>query len=307
MAANGAPGGDGTAGRDGLAIFTISYAGDLPLCRALCASIDRLMPKVTHYLAVDRADRALFAELAAPNRVFLATEDFAPELRPVSLGRRRLWLNPFGPPVRGWIFQQFVKLAAVARLPHEAVTIIDSDAVFVRPLERARLIRDGRVRLYRIPGGGRSPEHVRWHAVARAMLGLPGEGYTGADYISTAVTWRPEVVRALIARMNRVGWLPWRTALSWRLRFSEYVLYGVFAEHVAGPHRDLVFHDATDICHCSWHYDIGVESDRHAFVAGLRPDHAAVLIQSNLRLPQEARERLMRGLLAASGAREGSA
>lgn len=277
------------------ALFTISWAGDLAACRDLCASIDRVSPGTPHYLVVDRVDAALFAPLAGGARRLIVADDVMRDMRQITFRGRRWWLTPYGPPVRGWIYQQLVKLAVVADLPHAAVTLIDSDAVLVRPLSPARLLRDGRTRLFRAPGMGQGAEHVKWHRVARRVLGLPDGGYTGADYISTGVTWRPEVVRALLTHIRAATRLPWRMALSWRFRFSEYILYGVFAEHVPGPHRDRVFFDADDLCHGSWHYDLDAAEGRRAFLDGLQPHHAVVLVQSNLRLPEAERRALTAG------------
>ncbi len=276
-----------------VALFTISYAGDVEMCRALCASVDRLAPQARHYLAIDRVDRALFEPMLRPGRELIETESLLPEFRQTTLLGRRVWLTPYGPPVRGWILQQMVKLEAVSRLQEEAVVIVDSDAVLVRPLDPARLLRDGRTRLYRAPGAGQAPGHRVWHRVAARVLGLPPSDYFGADYITTAVTWRPEVVRALLARIRGATRLPWRMALSWRFRFSEYILYGVFAEHAPGPQRDRVFFDDADLCHCSWHYDLDDPAQAQAFVADLRDDHAAVLIQSNLGMDDETRAALL--------------
>jgi len=277
-----------------MALFTKSYAGDFSLCARLCASIDRHMPDMRHYLVVDRADAALFAPLATGRRELLCSEDFVPELLRTNLFGRRLWLTPYGPPVRGWIQQQLVKLAVTATLPEKAVVLVDSDVTFVRPLPREAALRDGRTRLYRAPGAGQQEGHRIWHRVAARVLGLPRRDYFGADYIANAVTWRPEVVRAMLDRIRRKTWLPWRMALSWRFRFSECILYGVFAEFVAGDHQDLLFADDMDLCQSSWHYDLDTPDGRAAFLDGLAPHHAAVLIQSNLNLAEAERDALFR-------------
>lgn len=268
-----------------VALFTKSYAGDFSHCARLCASIDRHMPDVPHYLVVDRVDAPRFAPLVTGRRVLLISEDYLPELFQTSLLGRRLWLTPYGPPVRGWIQQQLAKLAVVATLPEPAIVLVDSDVAFVRPLPREAVLRGGKTWLYRAPGAGQSPNHKKWHRVAARVLGLPRRDYFGADYIINPVAWRPEVVRALLARISAVTRLPWRMALSWRFRFSECILYGVFAEHVAGAHQDLLFPDAHHLCHCSWNYDLDTDAGRRAFIDGLEPHHSAVLIQSNLLLP----------------------
>ena len=282
------------------ALLTVSFRRDLALSEVLCETIDRLMPGVSHYLVVDACDFRDFQPLQASNRIILPSELFFPATMALNALGRRWRLSLLAPPIRGWIYQQIVKLAVVAALDHEAVTIIDSDAVLVRPIETERVLRGGRTRLYRAAGGGRTSEHIRWHEAAADLLGLPRRGYFGADYISTAVTWRPTVVRALLAELDRRSWLPWRSALGWRWRFAEYILYGVFAEHVPGPHQNEVFFDADDICHCSWHYDLSTSEGAAAFRSGLTQRHAAVLIQSNLTLAAETRSDLLRSFTAGS-------
>lgn len=276
-----------------IALLTVTYAGDLELCRRLCDSIDRHMPGIRHYLVIDRVDRGLFAPLVSANRVLVETEDLLPELFQTRILGRRVWLTPYGPPVRGWILQQLAKLALTSRLDEKVVVVTDSDAVFVRPLTRDAVLRDGRTRFYHAPGAAQLPPQMKWHRIAARVLGLQPRDYFGADYISTAVPWRPEIVRALLARIRRTTWMPWRMALSWRFRFSEYILYGVFVDHVTGHHQDLVFHADADLCHCSWHYDLDDPAQRQAFIDDLGPHHAAVLIQSNLRLAEDKRAALM--------------
>jgi hypothetical protein len=282
------------------ALFTISFRRDRELSEALCRTIDQLMPQTPHYLVIDACDYTEFRHLRRPSRVILPSEIFFPGTKAIDALGRRWRLSLLAPPIRGWIFQQIIKLAAVAALEHDAVTIIDSDAVLVRPIEIDRVLREGRTRLYRVAGEGRTPLHVRWHEAAAGLLGLRRQGYFGADYISTAVTWRPAVARALVSRLEERSWLPWRSVLGWRWRFAEYILYGVFAEYVPGPHRDQVFFDAEDLCHCSWHYDLATPEGVAAFRNGLSPRHAAVLVQSNLSLPAETRSALLRGFEAAS-------
>jgi hypothetical protein len=58
--------------------------------------------------------------------------------------------RPF-PPVRGWILQQVIKLAAVAASGDDAVLVVDSDVEFVRPFTAEMFVRDGRVRFFRKP------------------------------------------------------------------------------------------------------------------------------------------------------------
>ena len=51
----------------------------------------------------------------------------------------------------------------------------DSDLVFIRPVSVDTFAPGGLVRLYRKDDGvdDSLPRHLRWHAVARELLGLP--------------------------------------------------------------------------------------------------------------------------------------
>lgn len=279
-----------------VALFTKSYAADLELCRRLCASIDRHMPETTHYLAIDRVDEPLFAPLASERRKLIISEDYLPGFLQMQWSGRRFWLSLHALPLRGWVQQQLVKLAAIAALPERAVTMLDSDAVLLRPIPQQAVLRDGRTRLYIAPGEGRMPSHLRWHRVAARALGLPDTDYFGADYIITAVTWRPEVVRALLARIAETAGTTWLRALSRRLHLSECILYGVFCNHVAGPHQALIFEDRVNLCHANWGFDMSDEAGRRAMVEALQPHHAAVVIQSNLGLDLETHDAMIAAL-----------
>lgn len=58
----------------------------------------------------------------------------------------------------------------------EAVVVMaDSDLVFIRPVNVGAFAPSGRARLYRLDDGvgDTLPRHLRWHAVAHDLLGMP--------------------------------------------------------------------------------------------------------------------------------------
>lgn len=281
---------------DNLALVTVTFRRDMALFERLCASIDRHAPDFTHHVVIDRIDRPCFARFESERRRVIDLETLFPRFVATSLFGRRLLLSLKTMPLRGWIVQQLAKLAYVAQLPDRAAMVIDSDAEFLARLRMEEVIRDGRVRLYHAPGAGDLSGHRRWHRVAARALGLAETDYFGADYISTGVTWSPAVVRALLDRLERVGGRSWMSVLGRHLYSSEYILYGVFCEHVPGPHQALIFTEDFDLCHCSWHYNLAAETGRAAFIGDLKPDHRLALIQSNLGLGVEERDRLMTAL-----------
>lgn len=276
-------------------LVTVTYRGDLGPFRDLCASVDKHMPDVEHHVLVDRSDLGVFAEFSGPKRKIVDCATVLPIYHELNLARKRVWLRwPFKV-VRGWIYQQLAKIGYVQSLDCDAAVIVDSDAVVIRSLEHSDLFDGDAVKLYRRPDhpSGPADQSARWHDAASRALGLPPRGYTGADYISTAVIWSPEVLRNAIKRIEAVSGQSWDRVLSRFFRFSEYVIYGVFCDHVQGPHQDRIARTEAELCHCSWHYDLSTPTGRAQFAAGLESHHRAVLIQSNLGLSEEARRAVL--------------
>ena len=276
-------------------LVTVTYSGDLGPFRDLCASVDKHMPDVEHHVLVDRSDLEVFAEFSGPNRRIVDCSGLLPSYRELNIARKRVWLRwPFKV-VRGWIYQQLAKIGYVHSLDCDAAVIVDSDAVFIRAIEQSDLFDGDAVKLYRRPDhpSGPADQSAQWHDAASRALGLPTRGYTGADYISTAVISSPEVLRNAVKRIEAVWGQPWDRVLSRFFRFSEYVIYGVFCDHVRGPHQDRIARTEAELCHCSWHYDLSAPTGRAQFAAGLESHHRAVLIQSNLGLGPEARRAVL--------------
>lgn len=273
-------------------LVTKTYRGDLSAFTDLCRSIDQFMPDVRHVVLHDRRDREMIAAFAGPQRELVDCNDLLPGLREVTIAGRTVWWRAPFFPVRGWIYQQLAKIAAVALLNEDAAVLIDSDARFVSPIRHEHLFDGDRVRLFHRPGAPSGPvaESPKWHNVASQALGLTQRGYTGADYISNAVIWSPAVVRQMIERIERATGDAWFDPLIRPRRFSEYVLYGVFCEHVAGKHKELFSLAEGELAHCSWHYDFGSDEEIDRFVAEFDESKIAVLIQSNLSLSDAKRE-----------------
>ena len=232
-----------------LTILTISFSGDFELCKLLCETVDRFVPRdVAHVLAVPRSDLALFAPLCNDRRSLVVQEDYLPRwLRKVPLPsprwrkwlflpRRDVFLALPGRLLRGWIVQQILKLACVASISSDGVLLVDSDAAFVRPLTRDHLFVGDRLRLEQFPGGVDAiAEQQVWYDEARSLLGLTG-AIDGPrhGYIQCAVVWSPRNVRALLAHIEKIKGINWQRAIASGKDFSEYILYGVFCEKILG-------------------------------------------------------------------------
>ena len=285
-----------------MAVITKSFAPDFELCAALNSSVlDNSPGTVRHHIIVPRSDLELFGRLAGSRTHICCEADFLPGTFvrvpfcniTVNLGR------PV-PPVRGWIQQQVVKLAAIAASEDDAVLVVDSDVEFVRPFTAEMFVRDGNVRFYCKPNqiDKRLPRHMTWHRVARTFLGLPPAEPPYSDYISSPLAWNPTIVRRMLTRVEATTGRPWPTAVAGQLDFSECVLYGVFVDAVIGAPANAFASDDS-LCLVYWQ-DTALNPDSAArFVRGVRPTDVAAVIQSNSRTPLAVREAAFAALRAA--------
>jgi hypothetical protein len=290
-------------------ILTLSYNRDFGCCRMLCDSIDRFAPKnVAHRLFVPTPDQPLFAPLADARRgIGSQDRDLLPRwlwklptpnprLRDfLRLPRRNIYLSPYGRPVRGWIAQQMMKIAACAQSPTEIIMHIDSDGVLIRPLTTDMLARpDGTVRFYRNPHKEVHATHTLWRETACRLLGLSPDSIDAGDYIGLCVVWRRSIVRRMIARIEEVGGADWRKILARTPDFSEYTLYGMFVESLGVEAAGHFVADESQV-HGIWTVDEEptCPAEETAFVEALQRRHIACLIQSTMTMNFEKRRDLL--------------
>lgn len=222
-----------------LSVITPSYRPDFELCRDLASSVSKFTGKaVKHFIIVPDSDRPLFDIFQGPRTNVEVVRDYLPRSM-AKIPTKNMWLNvrqPF-PPVRGWVAQQIVKLAAAAAMTTDVVLILDSDVLLIRPVSAATFAPEGMLELFELPGGvdASLPRHRLWHAAARRMLGLPVVNLEVLpDYICWPCAWSPRIVRDMLARVESVTGLPWQTAVGRELHFSEMILYGVYVRNVIG-------------------------------------------------------------------------
>jgi hypothetical protein len=272
------------------ALVTVSYAADYERC-ALLVETARRHANVPHYLVVSRADRALFSSLLGGRTRLVLIEELWP-WRLVELRRFRLWLSLYAPPMRGWILQQVVKLAAADYVGEDVLVFCDSEVAFVRPFDTSHVVDDaGRVRLFHCPGFGKTGRHLQWQRAAARLLGLAPR-FFGADYVGNIITWRRDTLLQLRARIDEQHG-DWRRAVCRRLDLSEYTLYGIFVESLlAGAGHYL---DEHHLCHALWTVDGDPTASLRNHLSTLGPSQVAVQIQSRLGIPVEIyREALLR-------------
>jgi len=273
-------------------LITCSYRPDWARCQKLMESVKRYVsPEIEHLLIVPEADRFDFSKLANDSTRIITTESILPPLFRRIPGLEKWWWTGCSLPVRGWIMQQITKLSVAAEVESDVLIFVDSDVTFIQTLQVEQFVKEGRVRLYRVPETGKKSFHLQWHRAASKMLGLPAQNYFGADYISQLVSWHRGTVLQLLERLESVRKYNWQTVLCRTLQFSEYILYGIFVEHVLQDDKNHYF-ETQDLCHCSWHYDVETELGRKQFLEGIANQHMAILIQSTRTLDLEQRSRI---------------
>lgn len=287
-------------------LITCSYSGDLEVCRMLCATVDRFAPEdVTHSLYVPRHDLPLFADLATSRRTIGAQEDLLPKWlwkvplpgpkwrARLRLPRRNVYLTPFTLPVRGWIAQQMMKIAATLRSEADIVVHVDSDAAFIRPFTASSFMVGDKTRFHKSEESAELEAHIPWYAAAGRLLGLPEADYYTTEYIDQIVVWRRTVVEAMTARIEATTGVGWAKALAKTPHLAEYVLYGVFVDHVLGIEAAGLSNQSRSLCHSRWTGDFTGPADEAAFVDSLLPDPIACAIQSTNSIGTEGRRRIL--------------
>jgi len=224
-----------------VALLTPTYGRDLELCALLCESVDRHVSSVSkHYLLVPDCDVPLFARFESERRVVLPASQFLPTwLRPLpsifQRKRRQFWWSFRAKPVSGWHVQQILKIAATISLPHQRFCVLDSDVVFFRDFDLSRFEYPNTIPLLSVADAVTSTQirHARWVETSHQLLGLPTPPLPASDFIGHIIFWDQETTRAMASKIEAVTHLDWIEALCRVREFSEYMLYGYFAQNDA--------------------------------------------------------------------------
>ena len=271
-----------------MAVITTSFATDFELCSDLNRSVLNYSPdSIHHYIIVPEADLNLFGRLAGSRTHIRCESDLLPRsfIR-VPFSKFTVNLRRPFPPVRGWILQQVIKLAAVAASEHDVVLLVDSDIEFVRPFGLETFVRDGVVRFYgRVNEINETlPRHIVWHKVARALLGLPPAQLPYTDYVSSLLAWNPAIVRRMLDRVATTTGRPWANVIAGQLHFSEWTLYGVYVDNVVGAPANSFASD-DPLCLAYWDRTPLTLDGAVDFLSGVRPTDLAAMISAKSRTP----------------------
>jgi hypothetical protein len=278
-----------------LAVITPSYAPDVELFAELHRSVLEFTSDDTiHHVFVPPGDREVFARFEGPRCHVWVRSELLPR-RYVRLPSTDVYVNyrrPW-PPLRGWVMQQTVKIAAVGLIDADALLIVDSDAVLVRPTSAESFTVDGQLCLYRVEKGVTADmtRHVIWHRVARELLGLPAPPPPPLpDYVTALTFWDPEIVRAMQRRITKVTGRDWLDAFNSQLHVSEFILYGVFVDEVLKSSPPI----NTTICHLSYNNEPWDVARAVAFADRLPPEAVGRMISAKSNTPAEARTAAIR-------------
>lgn len=289
-----------------LAVVTPTHRNDLQIFSDLHQSVLLHTEEcVKHYVIVPEADAELFAKMAGPRCIVVPEESqYSAHYRSMRAVNHILRPLPCIPshariaainvrrpfiPIRGWVMQQALKIDLSRQLDVDTILLIDSDVELVRPVDELMLRRSGRAMLYRRPGAVDSclPRHMQWHAVARRLLGLPPARFPAPDYVTSFCVWEPRVIRAMIARIEQVTGRSWMDAVTGQRTFSEWTLYGVFAEEVMKYEKEAL--TESSLCHSYWGtVPLTIESAAE-FLSRVNADDVAILIQSKTQTPRSVR------------------
>jgi hypothetical protein len=238
-----------------MVVVTPTYAPDLELFSDLHQSVLEHFPSdVRHLAIVPKRDLVLFRRFEGPRCTVFEVGDVLPR-SVLAVPFTKLWMDVRQPvpPLRGWIIQQLVKLSVADQASERIIVTADSDLVFIRPVSLATLVPDARTRLYRLDDGvGDSlSRHLRWHAVAHKLLGLPTAPPPPLpDYVSPLFVWERDVVNRMLRRIEQVTGRRWLEAVGKELHFSECTLYGVYVDQLERSEDVTV--TAESLCHANW-------------------------------------------------------
>jgi hypothetical protein len=249
-----------------VALITPSYVGDFERFSLLCDSLDRQVTGYDrHYVIVSDDDMPLFQAFNDQRRMVLPSSQFMPrwlKLAPrIKLRNgRKIWWSFRTKPVHGWHVQQILKIAAAMEMPEQRFCLIDSDNVFVRPFDVGAYAGGERSPLYlqREAIAAGAPLHANWTRNCDRLLGHAATRFPADDYIGHVIVWDKDVVRGMTNAIERATGLSWPLALCRTRAFSEYLLYGHFAQH--SPERRAEHQTTTDSLAISYWSDAPLDA-----------------------------------------------
>ncbi|MFK5986012.1 MAG: DUF6492 family protein [Pseudomonadota bacterium] len=273
-----------------ISLITPSFAPDFERCKLLCESVDKFVSNYKkHIIIVDRCDYELFKSLENSKTEIVIKEDILPKWLKKIPYAKKWWFSFKTIPVRGWIIQQIVKLSVAEFVDADVYIFADSDMVFIRPFDVNSVIKNDQLRLCSMPRKEEDYIDSRkqiWHKYAAIITGMDNSIALNRDYISQLVCWRRDTLNKLTQHLEQKHNKSWKEMLANSLDFSEYILYGIYAEHLLAENSGH-YRDVNELCYCSWHQEIHNNNELNDFLINVPQQYNSVLIQSNLNIKTE--------------------
>jgi Family of unknown function (DUF6492) len=279
----------------GFCIVTPSYAPDFERYRLLAWSIEAFAPHdVKHYTIVPKRDLRLFSQIKSKNTEIITVESILPAWIQ-RLPMMQWWLSLKHGAIRGWIIQQIIKLATAQFLNEDVFVFVDSDVAFIRPFDWQNFVRDGKVRLLRIP------EHItphtpignKWNYNACSLLNLPPVTPPVPGYIGQIITWRRDHLLDLYNHIETALGCGWIEAVCNNWNVSEYVIYGVFVDKVLQSTSGH-YHDESLLCHEYWFNKVLSDHELLSFFNRTPEEYIAVMISAKANIRVQRYENLVK-------------
>lgn len=294
-----------------LVMLTCSMARDLDLFALLAESVDRHVDdRVKHMVVVPGQQTGAFRRFENARRTVVAQEDMLPlrvwktpdalkHLAFIRKGfRRPVYFDRRLRSVRGWMLQQLIKLQFSRQAVETAVMHCDSDMAFVRTMPMMHAFPGGKPLFFRVHPSHQkiAGDHRRWLGTAASLLGAQLPTEFGGNYVENGIVWSTNAARGMAERIESVTGSALHEAILTHPTISEYYLYGVYLDLVAGT--DAVTPAAFPICRSLWSVRDGETMSAEAAASRMRPGDVAVAIQSTVDLSIEARQTFLHGLEA---------
>ena len=263
------------------ALVTPSYWMDVERCRFLLETAERWVPAdVRHYLVIAKRDLPLFRPMLTRRTSLIIVEDIIPRWLFRVPGLRRFWISLRTRPVKNWILQQIVKLSVPAAVTEDVLLYADSDMFFIAPFDPRSFERDGNVPLFAETGQrGLIPCNDAWQVVCSNLLGIPPQQDFDVNYVGQLIWWRRLNALAAVQRVQEIGGKPWQQAIAPLSGFSEYILYGLYADQILGA-KSGHWHDPVIRTLCHWETAPLGPTDLETFKGKREPFHHSAMISA---------------------------
>lgn len=278
-------------------LITPSYKPDFERCRLLAQSIDNYaVSDIQHYIIVDRKDLKLFQQLENSHRTILTVESILPWWIQKFPLLKNGWFSFQTLPIRNWLVQQIVKLEIVNHISEDVLIFVDSDVTFVREFNPQKFVQDEKVRLFRVELSPSSLDdlstQLKWQNTATSLLGIPAIPEANSEtpfigYVGNVITWRRDNVLRLHKHIEKVTGKSWIKAISQSWDFSEYMLYGIFVDHVLQENSGHYW-DFQRSCKEYWGTTPLNQQQLQQFFKQMPPETFSVMISAKSDTPVEA-------------------